>query len=143
MSSVMKVSEAATLALHTMVFLAANPGERFSVKQIAGTHDVSEAHLSKVLQRLAKVGLVNSTRGPKGGFVPARAADEITLLDVYEAVDGPLSPMTCLFGTPICNGRRCIMGDVLKMVNEQTKTYLTQTTILDVADVYHGESNDD
>ena len=143
MSSVVKVSEAATLALHTMAFLAANPGERFSAKQIAGTHEVSEAHLSKVLQRLAKVGLLNSARGPKGGFVLARPAEEITLLDVYEAVDGPLCPTTCLLGTPICNGRGCIMGDVLKTVNEQTKTYLTETTVLDVAGTYRGESNDD
>jgi len=143
MSSVVKVSEAATLALHTTVFLAANPGERFSVKQMARAHDVSRAHLSKVLQRLAKVGLVNSTRGPKGGFVLACPADEITLLDVYEAVDGPLSPTICLFGSPICNGRGCIMGDLLKTVNEKTKAYLTQTTVLDVAGVYRGESNDD
>ena len=143
MSSIVKVSEAATLAMHTMAFLAANPGERFSVKHIAGIHDVSEAHLSKVLQRLAKIGLLNSARGPKGGFVLARAAEEITLLNVYEAVDGPLDPTTCLLGSPVCNGRGCIMGDVLKTVNEQTKTYLTQTTIVDVASSYCGEDDDD
>ena len=143
MSSVVKVSEAATLALHAMAFLAANPGERFSAKQIAGLHGVSEAHLSKVLQRLAKVGLLDSARGPKGGFVLARPAEQITLLDVYEAVDGPLRPTTCLLGTPICNGRGCIMGDVLKTVNEQTKNYLTQTSVLDVAGTYRGESDDD
>ena len=143
MSSVLKVSEAASFALHTVVFLAANPDERFSTKRIAEVHDISEAHLSKVLQRLAKLGLVNSVRGPKGGFTLRRSADEITLLEVYEAIDGPLSPTTCLFGTPICNGRGCIMGDVLKSLNEETRAYLAGTTVSDVTAVYRGEGADD
>ncbi len=143
MSTVVRVSEAASLGLHTMAFLAAHPDGRFSAKQIAEIHHVSEAHLSKVLQRLAKVGLVNSVRGPKGGFRLGGPADEISLLDVYEAIDGPLRPTTCLFGTPICDGRACIMADVLKRVNEETNRYLTQTTVADAANAYLGEGADD
>ena len=61
-----KISEASSLAIHAMVFLAAKPGEKLSTSYIASEIKVSEAHLSKVLQRLNKVGLVVSSRGPSG-----------------------------------------------------------------------------
>ena len=57
MPNVLKVSEAASLALHTTVLLAANSGELLSTREIASTLKMSAAHLSKVLQRLARHGL--------------------------------------------------------------------------------------
>ncbi len=136
MSNVIKVSEAASLALHTMVFLAKNNGQLASTKEIASTLQVSEAHLSKVLQRLVRVGLVKSTRGPKGGFELARGGDQITLLDVYESIDGPLGSTNCLLGTPTCGGNVCILGDLLKTVNKEVKEYLAGTKLNGLANVY-------
>ena len=52
-----------------MAFLAGKSDKPFSNKEMAGKPDVSEAHLSKVLQRLNKAGLITSYRGPKGGFM--------------------------------------------------------------------------
>jgi len=143
MSSVWKISDAATLALHMMVFLAANPGKRCSARDMASLHRISEAHLSKVLQRLVKAGLVNSLRGPKGGFELDRPANEIALLEVYEAIDGRLAPATCLLGTPICNGQGCIMGDVIEKVNNETREYLIGTTLSEVTAVYGRKSGGD
>ena len=51
----LKLTEAALLAMHTMVYLAGNPDRRVSTREIAAEFDASEAHLSKVLQRLARV----------------------------------------------------------------------------------------
>jgi DNA-binding IscR family transcriptional regulator len=64
MSNILKISEAASLALHTTVILAANPNRLVSTKKLASQLHASEAHLSKVLQRLEKADIVNSTRGP-------------------------------------------------------------------------------
>jgi Rrf2 family protein len=86
MSNLFKVSEAASLALHAMLHIVANPNRPVSTREIASGMHASEAHLAKVLQRLARVGLARSTRGPKGGFVLGRPAETITLLDVYEAI---------------------------------------------------------
>ena len=69
MSSVLKISDAATLALHTAVLLADRTEGPLTTKEIALTFGISEAHLAKVLQRLAKAGIVHSGRGPKGGFL--------------------------------------------------------------------------
>jgi len=90
MSGVLKISNAATIALHAMTYLAAFPDNKHMTKEIASLHQVSEAHLSKVLQRLTRAGLVKAVRGPKGGFSLAKSADEISLLEVYETIEGTL-----------------------------------------------------
>jgi len=72
------------------------------VTQLASALRASEAHLSKVLQRLARAGMVTSVRGPKGGFLMARDAAEVSLLDVYVALDGPVAEETCLLAKPAC-----------------------------------------
>ena len=104
MANMLKISEAASLALHTMVYLAANDARLATTHEIGEVLRVSEAHLAKVLQRLGKVGLVEATRGPKGGFRLAKPGSEISLLQVYEAIEGPLADITCFLREPICRG---------------------------------------
>jgi len=139
MSNLLRISEAASLALHSMVLLTANGEQLLSTREIASTLGVSEAHLAKVLQRLAKVALVRSVRGPRGGFVVGRSSEDITLLQVYEAIEGPLVPSTCLFGTPICGGEKCILGGALRSVHEQLREYLAETKLNELVDVFAGE----
>ena len=109
MPNILRISEAASLALHSTVLLAANPGKLISTRDIASMLHVSEAHLSKVLQRLARAGLVRAIRGPKGGFRLVKPANETTLLEVYESIEGTLTPGKCLFESPICEGDACIL----------------------------------
>jgi len=104
-----------------------------SNNQIALTLGVSENHLSKVLQRLAKVGIVKSVRGPKGGFTMGKNIEEITLLDVYEAIDGPVVTDDCLLSRPICGGgKACILGGLLRDVNVQVKKRLSSVKLSDI-----------
>lgn len=131
MATAFRVSEAASLGLHAMVLLGSHPEERVSAGEIAEVLGVSEAHLAKVMQRLAHVGLVHSTRGPHGGFVLAKACDEITLLDVYEAIEGPLAETTCLLHTPVCDGA-CFLGDLLDQVNTLVREHLSRTKLCDL-----------
>lgn len=129
MSSILKISEAAILALHSMAFLATNSGKPFSTRKIALELRASEAHLSKVLQRLAKVGLVKSLRGPKGGFMLGKACDKISLLDVYESIDGPFVPGKCLLDTPIHDTKDCILGGLLEKLDKQVRGYMVETKL--------------
>jgi Rrf2 family protein len=135
MSNILKISEAASLALHTTVILAANPNRLISTKKLASQLHASEAHLSKVLQRLEKADIVNSTRGPKGGFKLKNLSDKITLLDVYEAIDGNFSPSNCLFDENLCNGN-CIMGNLLEELNTQVRDYLSKTKLNSLVSIY-------
>ncbi len=139
MSSVLKVSHAASLAVHTMAFLARGDQQPHSVKEIASTLHVSEAHLAKVLGTLARAGLVQSTRGPSGGFVLAPGADRTPLMAVFEAIEGRFTPKDCLFETPLCDEGMCIFGDLVKDINERVSRYLTETRISDTALIFQDE----
>jgi len=129
MPSVLKISEAASMALHAVAYLAHSNDGPVATKTIAERLSCSEAHLSKVLQRLTKSGILSATRGPKGGFVLARDTGKITLLEVLETIDGRLSNEACLFESPVCNGEDCILGDLLSSVNERVKSYFEGTTV--------------
>jgi Rrf2 family protein len=135
----LRLSEAASLALHTMVYLSSLPEGQVSAREIAGDLDVSEAHLSKVLQRLARFGLVVSARGPKGGFSIAPGRDNATLLDIYEAIEGPIPDRKCFRSTRICTGRHCIFGNLLEDVNKQVKDYMAETSLPDLAATFGGK----
>jgi len=138
MNNILRISDATSLALHSMVLLAANEDEVLSTREIAATLQVSQAHLSKVMQRLAKVGLVASTRGPRGGFKLGKAGEQISLLEVYQAIEGALAASHCLLGTPICKGEKCILGGLLAMMNRQTREYLAGTSLAELTGVYGG-----
>ncbi len=133
MSQFVKVSEAASLALHTMALLAREDGRRLTNQQIADLLQASGHHLAKVMQRLAKVGLVDSVRGPQGGFLLGRPAEQVTLLEIYEAVEGPLEEAGCLLGDPICDGTSCILGEVVQSIHRELRGYLQKTTLSELA----------
>lgn len=125
--------------MHTMALLAAYPRQILSTKDIATTLRVSEAHLTKVLQRLGRAGLVSSQRGPKGGFSLALPSDQITLLDVYQAVEGILEPPGCLLGRPACNGN-CILGGLLQKMGQEVRDYFSHTRLSDLTESFQLEA---
>ena len=129
MPNILRISEAASLAMHTMVYLACHKDTLVSTREIAKVLQASEAHLSKVLQRLAREGLVKSIRGPKGGFALGRPPAKINLLEIFEAIEGPLDPEVCLFGTHKCLGKECLFGGLLHDVYDQTHAYFSKTTL--------------
>jgi Rrf2 family protein len=142
MASVLRISEATSLALHTTALLAAQRGRRLSTKEIAQRLGVSEAHLAKVLQRLGKAGLVRSVRGRNGGFTLARARERIKLLQVYQAMEGPLRASKCLMAKRVCQGEGCVLGGLLEMVDVWVRAYLGGTNLAQLSDVYGGEDAD-
>lgn len=141
MSSIIRISDAASMAMHTLVYLSSNGNRKAPVKEIAGYLSVSEAHLAKVLQRLSRAGYVKSTRGPKGGFVLEADSRMITLLEIYELFEGPLPSDTCLFSTQTCSGNDCIMGGFLAQMASQMKDYLSQRTISSYPNLYRSIDN--
>ena len=129
MGHILKFSDAATIALHTMVMLAYKANELVCTHDIASAFNISEAHLSKVLQRLSKTGWIHPVRGPKGGFKLTTSPEKISLLEIYELFDGKMSVDQCLLDSYICGGKNCILGKLLHQINEQAKKYLEETTL--------------
>jgi len=129
---VIQISEAASLALHSMMLLAQAENEPLSVDAIAARIDVSRAHLSKVLQRLSKSGLVRGTRGPGGGYALSRPPGEISLLEVYVAIDGPLPRTTCLLGHSKCLLGGCLFGELLTQTTRSFEEHLAGHSLADI-----------
>jgi len=132
-SQFVHISEAASLALHTMAVLAKHTARRFTTQEIADVLHASGHHLAKVMQRLVRAGLVDSIRGPQGGFRLGRPAGQVTLLEVYEAVEGPVDERGCLLGQPLCSGKDCVLGEVVQSVHVQIRDSLKRTTLAKLA----------
>jgi Rrf2 family protein len=129
----LRISDAVNLAFHAMMILATDPdGTPMSVASMAARLRVSDNHLAKVMQRLQKVGLVHSKRGPKGGFTLGRPAASIRLLYVFETIEGPISKRECLLAEPMCDGNCCLLGGLLGSINEQVREHLANTTFAQV-----------
>ena len=129
MSGIINMSEAAILALHSMALIAKKKNTALNIKEIAKELNASENHLSKVMQRLAKSGLVNSRRGPKGGFLLSRENSEITLLDVYEAIEGKFIIHKCMLNKSKCTYSKCILNDLNYVFSVQFKDYLENNNL--------------
>jgi len=135
MSGVVAVSEAVSLAFHGMGLLVS--GSRMSAKEMAEAVNVSEAHLAKVFQKLAKDGLVTSVRGPGGGFQLARDPAEIALFDIYTVIEGVPRDDYCLLHSERCPFGSCIFGSLLEKMTNEFVEYLKNTTL---ADLQRGET---
>ena len=133
---ILNISEAANLGIHALAYLAKRQDPApVATAQVAASLGVSEAHLSKVFQRLTRAGLVRSVRGPRGGFVLAKGPDEITLLETYEAIDGRLRrDDTCMLGSRDCALDNCVFGNLLEDVHAQVDEHFSKTTLADLLD---------
>jgi Rrf2 family protein len=129
MAKILNISDAASLALHSMVFLASNMERNICTKEIADVLNASENHLSKVMQRLVKGKLLDSKRGPDGGFAISKPLDKITFMEIYESVEGKFDLNTCLFMHSICSGKGCILGSLPENIHEQFKNVFMKTTL--------------
>lgn len=129
--SILKISDAAAIAIHTVVILDSAPDKLFSNKELATMLEVSDNHLSKILQRLCKAKIVESIRGPKGGFTLVDGGSNFTLLQIYEAIEGSLDITNCLLKKSFCTSG-CLLGDFLFSINNQFKDYFEKTKISDL-----------
>ncbi len=123
MSHLINISEAASLALHGLVLVAQQSPNTVNAKYLAEKLDASEAHLAKIFQRLSKSGLVRSFRGPTGGFVLNKPAEEISFLDIYEIVESKIILNDCPLDKTGCTFENCIFDDAL--INISNNIYKT------------------
>ena len=99
----MQLTRAADYAVRVMIHLAGQPAHtRASRADLAEAAECPEQFLSKVLQSLTRAGLVVSHRGNTGGFELPSTRQEVSLLDVVEAIEGPVRLNLCLTGDEAC-----------------------------------------
>lgn len=130
MGRVISLSEASSIAIHAMVLIAKSESN-LNVNKIAELTGASRNHLAKVMQRLVKDKYVKSTRGPLGGFLLLKPADEITMLDIYETIEGEIEQTPCPLERPVCPFSKCLMGTIIYDLTGQFKKYMKAQKLSD------------
>ncbi len=128
MAQVFSLSEAASIGLHTMILLAQNK-EGMNIQTITERTEFSFHHVAKVLQRLSKHNFLHSTRGPHGGFLLRKDPESITLLDIYECIEGKIEIQPCPFGYDNCVFENCFMENVSQSLTLQMREFLRSKTL--------------
>jgi Rrf2 family transcriptional regulator, iron-sulfur cluster assembly transcription factor len=128
-------SRSSEYAIRAFVHLAQIPdGQYAMVKNIAEQEDIPSHFLAKILQQLARKGLLRSSKGPTGGFALRMDAGDIRLLDIVEALDGLASYQQCASGLSECSDEMpCSMHDNWKALRARIQEYLERNTIDDLA----------
>ena len=128
-------SRSSEYAIRAFVHLAQVPDGRYAmVKNIAEAEDIPAHFLAKILQQLARKGLLRSSKGPTGGFALRVDAEDIRLLDIVEALDGLAPYQQCASGLAECNDDMpCSMHDSWVALRSRIMDYLGNNSIADLA----------
>ena len=130
----LKLTKKADYGLIALKHLVVHGPESSSAKAIAEMYGIPLPLLSKILQKLAKNGFLQSEHGTNGGYRLARDAREITALEVIRTIDGPIFLTACFTEHGYCcHTDKCIVRDPLQKVHEGILRLLASITISDMA----------
>lgn len=126
-----KLSKKADYGLIALKHLANHRREHAcSANEIAEEYGISATLMAKVLQKLAKQGLVAAKHGSTGGYQLARQPDKISALEVLTAIDGPVLITSCVTSHGNCDAtERCSVKEPLQRVNESILNVLSMVSI--------------
>lgn len=127
----MKYSQATNYALHTMLYFVALPrGTTIGVQQLAAWQKLSPTYLSKILTKLVKSGLIESTPGINGGYKLTKNKEDLSFLDVIQAIEGTASLFHCGAGLP---HDTCVIQHVMMDAEHRLEAYLQQRKLVEFA----------
>jgi Rrf2 family iron-sulfur cluster assembly transcriptional regulator len=133
----MRLSTKGRYAVMAMADLARRqdePCRAVALADIATRQEISLSYLEQLFARLRRKGLVQSARGPGGGYRLAKTADETTIADIVHAVDEPLRATRCAEQGRGCmlKGERCLTHDLWEHLGDRIEDYLASVSLADV-----------
>lgn len=150
----LRLTKKADYGLMALKYLAEQPMESSgqnarpaaqSAKDIAQAYHIPPPLLAKILQTLARAGLLISHAGTNGGYALARPASQISAFEVIRAIDGPLFITSCITIHGTCDlAGHCTIKEPLRKVNDSITDLLSNIRISDLVekpDPYHGENS--
>lgn len=126
----MQITRQADYALRAMLFLSRlDPTKRAATNQIAESQKIPPSFLAKIISQLSIAGLIHTSRGARGGVSLSRPAGEISVLEVVEAIDGPIALNECTLDKEACVfGEKCPIHDVWCESQSELVSRLRTTT---------------
>ena len=130
----MQLSKGFDYAVRSLVFLAMMPpGTSAELKAISASQNVPVSYLAKVMRNLVRGGLVSSTLGREGGYALRRPPEEITLLQVYQVMEGEMKLVECMEDERNCSFYSgCAQASVWRRLKETVEQIFRETTLKDL-----------
>lgn len=131
------ISSTCKYAIRAALYLSVNNNkQKIGIKKISADLDIPGPFLSKILQTLAKHRILDSTKGPNGGFSLGMDAREIHLMDIVEIIDGNDSFEKCAIGVKYCREQenKCALHIEYSKLREEIKSLFAASNIFDLAE---------
>lgn len=131
-------SKTVEYAIRAVLFIAqrSEHGSKVGIKEISRGISAPEHFLAKILQDLSRKGLIQSTKGPNGGFYLDEASRKNTLAEIVKAIDGDKLFTGCGLGLKVCSEKSpCPLHDEFKVIRKKVSQMLESATV--------GEFNDE
>lgn len=122
----MQVSRTLDYAVRSLTYMGRRPVGRFNIKEISENQHIPLNYLAKVMRRLVNKGLVRSTVGPDGGYALRKSPAEISLKEVYEAVEGELRMIDCMD-----KGTTCVLYEGCPQISVWDKLQISMVRVLE------------
>ena len=132
----MKISTKGRYGLRILLDLAIHQNKGpVNLGDISQRQGISEKYLWQVINLAKASGLISSTRGPKGGYTVAKPADQITILEIITALEGPIILVDCLDKAESCErNASCVTRDVWAQIERSMKKAMSSITLQDLVE---------
>jgi Rrf2 family protein len=129
----MQITRQADYAVRAVLYLAGKSEQRIATSTIAEEQHIPPSFLAKIISQLSIAGLLHTSRGARGGVTLARDSKEITLLDVVEAIDGPIQLNECVENAGVCSFTKdCPIRPIWCEAQDDLVTRLKNTNFSDM-----------
>ena len=129
----MWISTKAQYGLRALIEIAAAKGEPMALKNVADKQEISQHYLEQIASQLRRAGFIRSVRGAYGGYKLARAPEAITALEVVEAMEGSLAPVSCIEDVDSCHrAGACGTEGLWRRVDNAVREVLLASTLADL-----------
>jgi Rrf2 family protein len=128
MNRLPSISEASSIAIHSLALVAGSDGS-VNVNKLADETGFSKNHISKVMQTLVRHGYLRSGRGPHGGFEIRRNADDVSLLEIVELIEGKKDGHYCGISRDKCPFESCVFGELPAEFDQKFRDFYARRKI--------------
>ncbi|MCC7376426.1 MAG: Rrf2 family transcriptional regulator [Verrucomicrobiales bacterium] len=131
----MHISRAGEYGVLGLLYLVRqSPGQPVMIDAVSRDEGIPKSFLAKIFQDLAKAGVLRSQRGAGGGFLLARLPEQITILEIIEAIDGRIALQRCLGEVPECEKKEgCALCGLFELAQDRLKEVFAQTSLAELA----------
>ncbi len=132
----MKLTTKGRFAVTAMLDIALHDPEQYvTIAAIGERRHLSSAYLEQIFGKLRRAGLLEGIRGPTGGYRLSKPADQITVMQILDAVDASLEMSVCEKERDCCDGEgECITFDLWDRLNEEMRRFLSGITLKGLAE---------